>query len=160
MIRSLGKGGMKWWGALPEFHRFARLDRPPDVLLLHLGGNDLGVRPFRELIRDVKFDLLCLWSLYLALATVWSDIVPRKVWREARDVEKINKARVKVNRALGRFVARNGAVAVRHRDLETGTGDFWLGDGVHLNEVGSDLWALALQGGIEIAVRMWRYTQA
>lgn len=90
------------------------------------------------------------------MVTVWSDIVPCKVWREARVLEKINRAKIKVNRALGRFMAQNGAMAVRHRNLEAGTGEFWLGDGVHLNRIGSDLWALALQGGIKIALRMWR----
>lgn len=97
VVRWLGKRGMKWSDVMPEFNRFARLDRPPDVLVLHVGGNDLGVRPFRELIRDVKFDLLRLWALYPRVVTVWSDIVPRKVWREARDADKINKARNKVD---------------------------------------------------------------
>lgn len=79
----LGKRGMRWAGVLPEFHRFIRLDRPPDVLVLHVGGNNLGVRPFQELIRDIKFDMLCLWATLLKVITVWSDIVTRKVWKEA-----------------------------------------------------------------------------
>lgn len=118
-----------WWSAgwvrgvcgVPKFHRSARLDRPPDVLVLHVGGINLGVRPFQELIRDVKFYLLRLWTFYPHVVTVWSDIVPSKVWREARAVVKINKTRIKVNRALGRLMAENGAVAVRHRDLEVGS---------------------------------------
>lgn len=156
LIRWLGKRGMTWAGVLPEFHRFARLDRPPDVLVLHVGGNDLGVRPFRELIRDIKFDMLRLWSSFPGMVTVWSDIVPRSVWREARSVDRVNKARIKVNRAVGGFMARNGAMVVRHRDLEAGTGGFWRADGVHLNAVGIDLWTLGLQEAIETAVRVWR----
>lgn len=141
---------------MTEVHRFVRLDRAPDVLVLHVGGNDLGARPLRELVKDIKFDLLRLWSLFPSLVTVWSDIVPRKVWRGARSVEGVNKARVKVNRAIGRFMARNGAVAVRHVDLEQGVGGFWRADGIHLNAVGLDMWCLALQDGIETALRMWR----
>lgn len=154
--RWLGKGGMVWNGILPEFHRFVRLDRTPDILVIHLGGNDLGLRPFRELIRDIKFDILRLWALAPDLVTVWSDIVPRKVWRYARSVERLNKARIKINRAIGRFMARNGAIVVRHKDLEAGMGDFWSTDGVHLNAIGTDLWNVGLQEGIETAFRVWR----
>lgn len=46
VVRWLGKRGMRWSDVMPEFHYFVRLDRPPDVLVLHIGGNDLGVRPF------------------------------------------------------------------------------------------------------------------
>lgn len=140
-MRWLGKRGMLWNGVLPEFHRLSRLDWTPDVLVLHVGGNDLRVRPFQELIRDIKFDPLRLWALCTGLVVVWSDIVPRKVWREVRSVERLNKARIKVNLAIGRFMARNGEVADRHKDLELGTGVFWRADGIHLNAVGIDSWA-------------------
>ncbi|KAM3928083.1 uncharacterized protein RB166_006211 [Leptodactylus fuscus] len=155
-VRWLGLRGMVWRQLLPEFTRFVRLDRSPDILVLHLGGNDLGVRPFRELITDIKHDCLRIWSLCPGIITVWSDIVPRKFWRDARSVERLNKARIKVNRAIGRFMARNGQVVVRHLELEKGEGAFWRRDGVHLNAVGTDLWALDLQSGVETALQLWR----
>lgn len=151
---------MIWSGFLPEFHRFVRFDRAPDILVVHLGGNDLGKRPFRELISDMKFDFLRLWAMFPKVVTIWSDIVPRKVWRGARSVVRLNKARVKINRAMGRFMARNGGLSVRHVDLESGTGNFWKTDGVHLNKVGIDIWSLALQGGIETALQVWRDARA
>ncbi|KAM3929169.1 uncharacterized protein RB166_006958 [Leptodactylus fuscus] len=157
-IRWLGLKGMVWSRFLPEFHKFARLDRAPDILLVHLGGNDLGVRPFRQLITDIKFDFLRLWALFPNMVTIWSDIVPRKVWKGARSVVKLNKARIKVNRAIGSFMAKNGGVVVRHTDLESGEGSFWRSDGIHLNAVGIDIWGLGLQAGIETALRMWRDT--
>ncbi|XP_044151085.1 uncharacterized protein LOC122939149 isoform X4 [Bufo gargarizans] len=160
IVRWIGRRGMVWGSVLQEVHRQARLDRVPDILVLHVGGNDLGVRPCRELIRDIRFDFLRLWSLFPSVVTVWSDIVPRKVWREARSVERLNKARIKLNRVIGRFCAKHGAVVVRHPELEAGTGGFWRQDGVHLNAVGIDLWSLDLQGGIETAIRVWRNARA
>ncbi|XP_044150850.1 serine/arginine repetitive matrix protein 1-like isoform X3 [Bufo gargarizans] len=160
IVRWIGRRGMAWGSVLQEVHRQARLDRVPDILVLHVGGNDLGVRPCRELIRDIRFDFLRLWSLFPSVVTVWSDIVPRKVWREARSVERLNKARIKLNRVIGRFCAKHGAVVVRHPELEAGTGGFWRQDGVHLNAVGIDLWSLDLQGGIETAIRVWRNARA
>lgn len=70
------------------------------------------------------------------MVTVWSDIVPRRAWRDVRSVERVNKARIKVNRALGCFFRRNGAVVVRHREL--GINEFWRDNGVHLNVDGND----------------------
>lgn len=41
-VRWLGVPGMLWSRMVPEVHCFALLDRPPNVLVLHVGGNDLG----------------------------------------------------------------------------------------------------------------------
>lgn len=78
-MRWIGILGMLWSRVLPEVHRYARLDRPPDVLLLHAGGNDLGMRASRELVRDIKFDFLRLRSLFPDTMLVCSDIMTRKI---------------------------------------------------------------------------------
>lgn len=49
--------GMLWSRALTEVHRYARMDRPLDILVVHAGGNDLGLRSARELIRDIKLTI-------------------------------------------------------------------------------------------------------
>lgn len=74
----------------------------------------------------------------------------------ARSVPGLNKARAKLNRAVGRFVAGNGGLVVRHRDLEVVDGSLLRPDGEHLNEIGSDIWSLALREGLERALRVWR----
>ncbi|XP_072010733.1 uncharacterized protein [Engystomops pustulosus] len=152
-VRWLGYRGMKWGQVLEEFQRCVVLDKVPEVAMFHIGGNDLGARPVRELIRDIKHDLLKMRVLYPSLVVGWSDVVRRRNWRHARSVGRLNRARVKLNRAVGGFVARNGGIVVRHHELEEGRGEYWLGDGVHLNAVGMDLWALGIQGGLE---RAWR----
>lgn len=159
-IRWIGVRGMLWSRVLPEVHHYARLDRPPDVLLLHVGGNDLGLRASRELCRDIKYDLLRLRTLFPDTIVVWSDMVARASWRLAVSVERINRARIKINKAVAKFFVRNGGLAIRHRELEQ---DPWLylrGDGVHLNAVGIDLWFLGLQDGIQRALWVWRAAQA
>ncbi|CAJ0933156.1 unnamed protein product [Ranitomeya imitator] len=152
-LRWIGKRGMTWSQFLPDFHRFVRWDQVPQILVIHLGGNDLGKRPCRELIKDIKFDVLRLWAMFPKVLVVWSDIVPRKVWQGARSPEGVNRARIKVNKAVSRFMARNGEVVVRHINLESGTGGYWRLDGVHLNAVGTDMWCLAIQEGIETALK-------
>ncbi|XP_056388331.1 collagen alpha-2(I) chain-like [Hyla sarda] len=104
VLRWIGIGGMLWCGVLPEVQFNASLDRHPDILVVHAGGNDLGLRSSREIIRDIKLDILRLKSTFPGLLFVWSDMVARRVWRHARSVDRLNKARVKLNKegiALG-----------------------------------------------------------
>lgn len=158
-VRWIGIPGMLWSRVVPEVHRVSRWDRVPDVLVLHVGGNDLGIRSCRHLIRDVKFDVLRLRMAFPDTVLVWSDIVGRTYWRAARSVDKLNKARIKVNKEVGRFIVRNGGFVVRHRELEVDTWRYLRSDGVHLNAVGIDLWSLGLQDGVQRAVRFWRGTR-
>lgn len=130
-VRWLGTRGMRWTQLLTQIHFYANLDRAPDVLLLHVGGNDLGVRTTRDILRDIKLDCLRLWASYPGILIVWSDIVARKSWRRARSVHGMNRARVKLNKAVGRFVARNGGIVVRHRELEEWDDTLLRPDGVH-----------------------------
>lgn len=147
---------MMWGRVLPEFHYYSRVDRPPDVLVLSVGGNDMGVRAARDIVRDVKFDILRLMRDFPGVIIVWSDIVARHTWRHARSVERLNKARIKANREIGRFVSRLGGVVVRHWDLEDLSIRYWRDDGVHLNAVGTDFWFLGLQEGVQSALQVWR----
>ncbi|XP_068110929.1 toll-like receptor 7 [Hyperolius riggenbachi] len=88
-----------------------------------------------------------------ATVLVWSDVVARTSWRLARSVSKVNRARVKLNKEVAKFVIRNGGVAVRHIELESDLHLLLSRDGVHLNEIGTDLWALAIEEGIQRALR-------
>ncbi|CAJ0965873.1 unnamed protein product [Ranitomeya imitator] len=48
-------------------------------------------------------------------------------------------------------------MAVRHFELEAGVGNYWRSDGVHLNDIGLDLWMLAIQEGVERAMAVALY---
>ncbi|XP_073466908.1 uncharacterized protein [Aquarana catesbeiana] len=158
-VRWIGLSGMMWNRVRSEVHKFARWDRAPDVLVLHVGGNDMGVRSMRDLIRDIKCDVLRLQAAFPGMVIVWSDMVGRRSWRWALSDIKVDRARVKVNKEVSKFVMRNGGVTIRHRELEVDTWRYLRSDGVHLNDVGTDLWALGLQEGVQRALRVWRCSQ-
>lgn len=75
---------------------------------------------------------------------VSSDIIRRAAWRGPRSVEHINKARIKVNKAVAKFV-------VHQCELEGDNGFYLRGDGVHLSAVGIDMWFVGLQEGLQRA---------
>lgn len=99
----------------------------------------MGLRASRELARDIKFDFLRFKSSFPGTMLAWSDMVARTSWRLARSMEGINKARIKVNKAVARFFVRNRGLTVRRLELEQGIGLYLRADGVHLNTVGIDL---------------------
>ncbi|XP_063289894.1 uncharacterized protein LOC134574724 [Pelobates fuscus] len=82
----------------------------PDIVLLHGGGNDLGLIPQRELVRRMKRDVDRLLDLVPGVVVVWSEMVPRFTWRHARDPAAVARCRGKVNRAMASFVRRLGGL--------------------------------------------------
>lgn len=69
-----------------EIQYYVGLDKAPDVLVLNASGNELGVQSSRELMRDIKKDLLTLWASYPGNIIVWSEMVALRVWRQARSL--------------------------------------------------------------------------
>ncbi|OCT95520.1 hypothetical protein XELAEV_18013206mg [Xenopus laevis] len=70
----------------------------------------------------------------------------------AHSQQAIDRARVKTNRAVLKFVQANGGITVRHKELEFDT-KFFLPDGVHLNDFRLDMFNFNLQDAIKLA---WR----
>lgn len=58
-------------------------------------------------------------------------MVARRVWRQARSVQGINRAWAKANKAIGRFVARNSGLVVRQWELGKVDVELLRADGVH-----------------------------
>lgn len=44
----IGILSMLWHRVLPEVHHFARMNKVPDILVLHVKGNDLAVQSMRH----------------------------------------------------------------------------------------------------------------
>ncbi|XP_041440943.1 uncharacterized protein LOC121400934 [Xenopus laevis] len=151
-IHWFGVPGLRWPGVWPTLLRHVRSGRRPDVLLIHAGGNDMGLRSQRELVLTMKQDLDRIRGLFPDLILVWSEMVPRLVWRYARNGDKMDKSRVKVNKLMASFVRKFGGIVVRHSDLDDKMPDYFSQDGVHLSELGNSFFTLALMEGIERAL--------
>lgn len=153
----MGFRGLKWDMIRTQFQQGVRRWGVPDVLLLHAGGNDIGSFPMRNLIKCMKQDMLCFWDAYPRLLLIWSEIIQRKKWRGAVSRSALNRARVKINKAVSKFVRLNGGLVVRHCVLE---GLEYIGtDGVHLTDVGRDIFNFGLAEALECGLRVWRGMQ-
>ncbi|XP_041439951.1 uncharacterized protein LOC121400603 [Xenopus laevis] len=143
-----GVGGLRWLQVLPEVVAISRITPPPVVLVIHAGGNDLGQMRIAELLSLLRSDIARFKAFFSEMILVWSEIVPRLSWRGARDPDAIERARRLLNARISRFVRDRGGVVVRHRQLEGIDQGLMLRDGVHLNDIGMDIFLSGLQDGI------------
>ncbi|KAJ8307741.1 hypothetical protein KUTeg_014712 [Tegillarca granosa] len=112
--------------------RFKKLSLSP-VLGNTIGSNDLVSRASGVLRWEMKLDLLSLSKLPNT-TVVWSCILPRLFWYGAR-------SQVAIDNVRGRVITQSDL-----SDKETGCYRF---DGIHLSDIGNDIYLNALQGALK-----------
>ncbi|KAM3917711.1 uncharacterized protein RB166_016656 [Leptodactylus fuscus] len=149
-----GVEGLRWSQVLPEVVRLSRCITSPVILVLHVGGNDLGYVRKSDLVPLIRSDLESIPSFFKKVVVVWSEMVSRVNWRGARDYKAMEKVRKTVNAQLARFVRSKGGVVVRHRELEGDNSQLMKSDGVNLNDAGMEIFLSGLQEGIVEALSL------
>lgn len=148
-VRWLGSGGMHWEQLLTELQLNMMFNPRPAMLILSLGGNDLVDIKQAKLMKKIKKDIKYIASIFPNAYIVWSDILPRKAWRDSNEsLVKTNQKRKRINRA-GRQVADqlpNGKYIIH--EIETETNGLFLEDGVHLTPVGNDIFLNTFQEAV------------
>lgn len=100
--------GMCWSQLLPTVLRFLLDNPPPDIVLVHLGENDLARRKSYSLRVQIKQDLSLVMQWCPGVKIVWSSFLPRRVWRYARSIRKVDLARKRVNAYVVSFILKTG----------------------------------------------------
>uniref|UniRef100_A0A8C3FL87 Tumor susceptibility 101 n=1 Tax=Chrysemys picta bellii TaxID=8478 RepID=A0A8C3FL87_CHRPI len=148
----IGKSGMMWDQLIPTlFHARRRLP-DPDVLVIHLGGNDLGTTKFVDLIIRIKKDLGFIKHTFKNVILIWSNIVPRKAWNQEETYRFMDKNRKKVNREIGNFMKFIGGCVIRHDSLVPESPGLFHLDGVLLSQSGTDVFNLDLLSVLETLI--------
>lgn len=105
-----------------------------------------------DLISSIKHDIAHSCASFTNLTIIWSEIIPRLVWAHYIPGSCLEQFRRKVNAQVSKFVRKIGGIVVRHRELEGDNRNLLRADGVHLNDIGLDIFNLGLIGGIELAL--------
>ncbi|XP_053162519.1 uncharacterized protein LOC128349727 isoform X2 [Hemicordylus capensis] len=136
----LGLRGMVWSQLLPAIWDHLGSFPGPDVLVLHLGENDLGKQTGLSLVQQVSSNFSTLEGLLLGLCIVWVSWLQRKVWRGVQCVRGIERERRKASAAIGRLVVADGGVVLGQPGISAHFPQLFRPDGVHLSEAGCDLY--------------------
>ena len=104
-VRWLGKQGLH----LDEFNDFLYRcwlteQANPDYIIIHVGSNDMGVLPKQTQVQLIKRILTVTRSLLPHTIMFWSAILPRVHYPRARRPNKVERARVAINRWVGRLM--------------------------------------------------------
>ncbi|CAG2184928.1 unnamed protein product [Mytilus edulis] len=94
-----GQRGMKL-NFLPSVKENLRCYPHPQILIIHLGSNDLGLIKGKELIEQIRLNIMRLHVLLPNLSLVWSEILPRRYWHLAENQVAINSTSKRVNAAV------------------------------------------------------------
>uniref|UniRef100_A0AAZ1WVF4 Protein kinase domain-containing protein n=1 Tax=Oreochromis aureus TaxID=47969 RepID=A0AAZ1WVF4_OREAU len=147
-VQWFGKGGMCWSGVLPRFYEELSTQSPPDILVIHAGGNDLGLMSAYQLSSVIEKELMQLHTEFPSMTIVYSSINERQVWRYGNPGQ-INKDRKIVNASIRKAVNRFAGVIIEHPCLRFFNNSIFLPDGVHLNKKGNELFLKSIRSAIQ-----------
>lgn len=145
-----GTQGMTWPQLLPQLHQLKVTWPNPDVLIMHLGGNDLSTDSPTDLLASVKKDLTSMRSIFPQCVLVWSNILPRRVWRHSPDSHEVDLVRTTVNRRIQSIISELGGTSLTHDNIRCGANTgLYRPNGVHLSPKGIDVFNLNVQDFLE-----------
>lgn len=144
-----GKGGMRWRHLLPKIRQLLQYEDPPHFLVLHCGGNDIGQIKSSELREKIEKSLDALSPLLPRTKIIWSQILPRLKWGNARDNKALNKTRVRVNSFVATKLLAHQGGYIRYQKITPSDESFFKGDGVHLTEKGNKIFLKTLKKALQ-----------
>lgn len=142
-VQWFGKGGMRWCGVLPRFYAELDTQSPPDILVLHAGGNDLGLMPSKQLAYVMQRDLMQLRAEFPSMKIVFSCINERQVWRTGRP-GMVNNDRKIVNRCIRNNLVNLGGEVIEHPLLKYYDKKIFLPDRVHFTKKGNQVFLTSI----------------
>ena len=142
---------MVWANLLPEVSRLLQQFPPPDGLIIHLGGNDIGKSKTLDIIFTIRDDLLRLQLSFPNTVLVFSEVVQRLCWLSSPVKHPFEKIRRRINRAVARLLSPLHILSFRHSELEGFIQGLYRSDGVHLSDIGLDIFNANLGTCIEMA---------
>ncbi|KAJ1098920.1 hypothetical protein NDU88_004027 [Pleurodeles waltl] len=107
-LRWVGKSGMRWGELLYVLAKRMEQGVCPNLLVIHLGENDLVALSGIGLLKAMKLDLGRIKERWAGTHIVWTSLVPRRAWSGANSFGGIEKQRKKINREMMSFCKLQG----------------------------------------------------
>ncbi|XP_029461204.1 uncharacterized protein LOC115093507 [Rhinatrema bivittatum] len=90
----MGKRGMKWSDLLSFLQGQIDILGVPKILLIHLGGNEIGKESCRALLSSMRKDIASIMTRWPSIKLGWSDIIIRFIFKDTliwkNGVKKLN----------------------------------------------------------------------
>ncbi|XP_068100045.1 nuclear factor 7, brain-like isoform X2 [Hyperolius riggenbachi] len=113
-VHWMAKAGMQWHELASELKRKIANMGAPNILVVHLGGNDLGVLTTFYLIASINNVLLDISRRYRDTVVFWSCMVPRAEWFNT----VLEKCRKNINRSIAKSSKEVDYKVITHSEVE------------------------------------------
>jgi hypothetical protein len=90
----------------------------PFAVIIHCGGNDIGLIPGGELLFHIKFTIAILSSMLPGTSLVWSSILPRMKWRYSENMRNMEITRKRVNRVVRSYLLKIGGYVITYPNFD------------------------------------------
>lgn len=144
-----GRGGLVLNRVRSHIRTMLNLEDLPHIIIVHVGGNDIGQTQVGILRNQLKNLFSWLADLIPGALLVWSQILPRRTWRYSDNNDALDKARCRINSSVGSFVTKSGGGYIRYPDIKANN-RFLKVDGVHLTPLGNNILLNTIQGALEV----------
>lgn len=111
---------------------------PPDLIVVHLGGNDFASVGRKGVREQLMADLEWIAQRFPNTVVAWSQMIPRMDWRTEGNRRAINRSVWKMNGEFTRLTEGNTRIRTIHHGNIKGAVMFHR-DGVHLSKTGMEL---------------------
>ncbi|XP_063398274.1 uncharacterized protein LOC134683112 [Mytilus trossulus] len=146
-----GTGGLTLSKMKNRIRLMLRLEDPPSYIIVHIGGNDIGNIKLGYLhFQLVKF-MSWLSNKLPETTLIWSQVLPRLLWRYSTNGNCMEKCRRRLNSSIGVHMTKHGGCYIRYPDIKA-THKFLAQDGVHLSKIGNEIFLNIIQGALETII--------
>lgn len=145
------KGGLKWRDLLKHINLLLPVVDPPDILVIHCGGNDVAQGNSCVLRHSMISVIDKLFVMFPNSRLVWSAILPRIKWRGEKSHSAVSRIPVRINSQIGAYVVKRGGCYIRYPEI-TDTNLNLFADDVHLSAVGNQFFLYRLQQALQTFV--------
>lgn len=141
----VGMPGLHWDSLVSLILGMVNCYGIPTMVILHCGGNDIGLVPGGQLLFHSKFTIYVISKMLPGSMIIYSNILPRNTWRFSTNNLAMEHARKRLNRGIRSYVLKHHGYVISHPDLDDGHTALFKDDGVHLKFLGNDIIINTLQ---------------
>ncbi|XP_052684344.1 uncharacterized protein LOC128164503 isoform X2 [Crassostrea angulata] len=146
-----GRRGMVWEYLYTTVSSMLIPNKQPTILIIHCGGNNIGdpQNTLKGIQKFMKLTLSQIADLLPNTLIVWSHILPRSNWRQSLSTIEGENSRRRINSAIATFVLKklNGA-SIKYPDIQITQKRLFRLDGVHLSDLGNNIYINSLKNAI------------
>lgn len=137
-IKWCGIRGARWESLVPELNNKTQELPSPEVLIVHLGSNDITSIDTDELIKNMKNGFQKIDEMFPEASIMFSELVSRRKWRGI-PVQEGERRRRLVNQTMSEYVWNHGGFVISNSNITNDMLELYREDGVHLSALGDDI---------------------